>query len=182
MNPKHQFGVLTATDVTLWAQECTSDADQVIQSIGRLDFENSQHAKWDLSTLFSAIHDQYPDPATADYFLRVIIIYCRSNTLPSGPDDSQLAIFHANPHCFLDGVYVHDKASVTNEVQSIYDALSYLGNEEDRFYELTREFRRFSTAMTKLLAHPAQRMVETPGSYLLQQDLGPRRGLDDILV
>ncbi|KAJ3165414.1 Component of the BRCA1-A complex [Geranomyces variabilis] len=182
MNPKHQFGVLTATDLTLWAQECTSDADLVIQNISRLQFENAQHAMWDLSTLFSALHDQHPDPATADYVLRVIIIYCRSNTHPSGPDDAQLAIFRANPNCFLDGIYIHDKANVTNQVQAIYDSLSLLGNEEDRFYELTREYRRFSIAMTKLLAHPIQRMAEAPGSYLLQQDPGPRHGTDDGLL
>ncbi|KAI8916639.1 hypothetical protein DFJ77DRAFT_347186 [Powellomyces hirtus] len=100
-NPKHEFGLCTVTDLTLWSQECTSDVERLNNSIDLLEYENRQIPMWDMSTLFSAIHDLQPD-AKSMHTLRVILIYCRSNVIPMSPDPEQLAAFQRNPHCFLD--------------------------------------------------------------------------------
>ncbi|KAJ3011978.1 Component of the BRCA1-A complex [Thoreauomyces humboldtii] len=117
LNSKHEFGICTITDMTLWHQDCTSHTETLMAAIDDLRFEDQRFPMWDVSTVFSAISDKYPTP-TSSHTLRVIIIYCRSDVVPSGlSEDHAIATFRDNPDCYLDGIYLHSRPSTENSVQ-----------------------------------------------------------------
>ncbi|TPX67112.1 hypothetical protein SpCBS45565_g04035 [Spizellomyces sp. 'palustris'] len=165
LNPAHQFGICTADAITLWLAQITSDENAIFKAIEQIQSED-QRTEWNMQTLFEALAEHIPNNES-DYVLRVILIYCRSNVPPPPTGEYKHLLDH--PRFFFDCVYLHDKASAENNVQGIYDALIQLEDDgKNRLFEVTRERRRFTIAMTKLLAHPQQRYPGDDSSWLLQ--------------
>ncbi|KAI9095218.1 hypothetical protein DFS34DRAFT_189628 [Phlyctochytrium arcticum] len=159
INPKHQFGLCVAAGCTIWEKYLTSDVSTIVTAVDKIESEHYRGG-WDMSTLFDAIQDGLPPLSGAAHSLRVIILYCRSNSMPEVSSEEEFSKYASNPLLFIDVVYLHDKADDSNEVQSIFDRFTALLGDSNRTFELSRQSERFDIAMTKLLAHPTQRPVE----------------------
>ncbi|KAG0274901.1 RNA polymerase II transcription factor B subunit 4 [Linnemannia exigua] len=153
-NAEHEFAVIILGEKAVWHVDFTTDIVLL------------EHAVDELYTMgkFSSFDMSEQDGPT----VRAIMIYTRSDVLPTLPDKEFLDNLHATGRFYFDCVYIHNKASeVAGDVkpQQIYDRLTEMesANSPGYFYELTRVLKKFSGAMGELLANPAIRAIQEGG-------------------
>jgi len=96
---------------------------------------------------------------TCEYVYRVILVYCRSATLPTGfPSNLSMKILES-PIFFFDALYLHSKPSKDNRPQEVYDFITEIEGKEHNsyFFENSTSIRKFHLHVAQLLAHPLQR-------------------------
>ncbi|KAI1299517.1 hypothetical protein EDD11_006460 [Mortierella claussenii] len=97
--------------------------------------------------------------------IRLIMVYTRSDVLPTIPDLEVVEPLYASGRFFYDCIYMHQKASeVTGPVkpQHVYDRLTEMEDARSPgyYYELTRVLKKYCAAMAELLAHPSVRPIQ----------------------
>lgn len=135
---------------------------------------------WDSSSLISLLKEVSSDASGMDETVvtRCILIFARNHYIPlispqevwpihvtnpfNRPTSSlpiKISDFSvSNPNCIIDILYLHEKASESNHVQEIYEALGLLENDQvSRSYEVTKSHKRLLMATTELLANPSFR-------------------------
>ncbi|KAF9171085.1 hypothetical protein BGX20_008127 [Mortierella sp. AD010] len=112
--------------------------------------------------------------------IRLIMIYTRSDVLPSVPDPEVLDVLAASGRFSYDCVYIHHKGGEVSgpiKPQHVYDRLTEM--EDIRapgyYYELTRVLKKYSSAMGELLAHPSVRAIQDEMSYKMKPPPSVRR-------
>ncbi len=91
-----------------------------------------------------------------DETIRVILIYCRSDCVPDCTADEMALFYSRNPNCVIDVcklerlivVYLHDKPSEENKVQTIYETLEILETNKSRSYEMVKSQKRYLWSLT----------------------------------
>ncbi|KAI8928047.1 hypothetical protein BC831DRAFT_450203 [Entophlyctis helioformis] len=158
LNKAHEFGVCLLTDTTAWHHRLSPSTDAALAAIDRIAFHDTSYAAWDAHSLINLILPELP-PSDASYTLRVILIYARSQTIPDFADAAAASAFFArNERVVFDTVYLHDPASASNNVQSIFEVIgSFEAANRSRTVELSRQLSRYLLGMTELLASADQR-------------------------
>ncbi|KAF9398402.1 hypothetical protein BGZ94_006016, partial [Podila epigama] len=117
------------------------------------------------TSIFEAIQ-AHEDFKEKNMSVRVIMIYSRSDVLPTVPDPMVLKDLrsHENPF-FFDCIYLHKKHNeVPGEIkpQHIYDRLTEIEDIDSIGYcfELCKMVRKYCQAMAELLAHPKVRLLQ----------------------
>ncbi|TPX37464.1 hypothetical protein SmJEL517_g00763 [Synchytrium microbalum] len=158
----HEYGLVELGNEANWHTPFTSDPESIIGGVDSLQRQddpfNSLNSDSILETLLQA---QPENPKTPEsHSLRAIIIYGRSNVLPTVPSPELLDKVRANPAITIDCVYLHGLARDYGEmVQEIYERLTEFELREDMYsFELSQRAPRYGIAMTQLVSHPAQRV------------------------
>ncbi|KAF8928176.1 Component of the BRCA1-A complex [Dissophora ornata] len=153
-NPNHEFALMILGEKAVWHMDFTSDTVLLSHAIGELftmgtftAFENADIEEDDGSVV------------------RALMIYTRSDVLPTEPDPDVLDALYASRRFFYDCIYIHHKASEVSgpvKPQHVYDRLTEMEDVHSPgyYYELTRVLKKFSTAMGELLAHPRVRSIQ----------------------
>ncbi|XP_002961178.2 uncharacterized protein LOC9632536 [Selaginella moellendorffii] len=159
MSADHAFSIATIGQGASWhSHQYLRDFDAISTSIRSLGSQGS-YTKCDLSSLFQLILPDARASKKRSRAFRVILVYCRSNTVPKFnihiPDPS-LVVF--------DALYLHDKPNPSNCPQQVYDALVEIlerVHAHSYIFEsgggLTRVLFRH---ICQLLAHPQQRCLQ----------------------
>ncbi|TPX49934.1 hypothetical protein SeMB42_g01480 [Synchytrium endobioticum] len=165
----HEYGIVELGSCANWHTPFTNDICSIISALDSLqchedDFE-SMEADSILETILQAQPD-IPNPPTAPS-LRAIIIYGRSDVVPSQPDPEQLANLRANPCIFIDAIYLHGSVRTYGPViQQIFDRISEFELREDMYmFELSQRSATYGISMARLLAHPLQRVKKQADAF-----------------
>jgi hypothetical protein len=125
--------------------------------------ESRRDDEWNVGTLLESVHECLS--IESDQWLRIVMIYGRSNCIPECSQQEMQEFYQRFPHCCFDIVYLHDKPSEENKVQEIFDTLGYMESETSRSFEITRNYKRYLLAMTELLGNPSHRSVKPKCHY-----------------
>ncbi|KAF8945839.1 RNA polymerase II transcription factor B subunit 4 [Haplosporangium gracile] len=161
-NPNHEFAVIILGEKAVWHVDFTTDTVLLEHAVDEL-YTMGKFPSFDSTSLFELILQKVDISADDCPTVRAIMIYTRSDVLPTLPDKQFLEALYVTRKVFFDCVYIHNKASeVTGDVtpQGIYDRLTEMEDTRSPgyFYELTRVLKKFSSAMGELLANPVIRM------------------------
>ncbi|KAI9331358.1 hypothetical protein BDR26DRAFT_1010995 [Obelidium mucronatum] len=165
-----QFG--QARDSPSWICPFTSDTDRVISSTRSL-IQTETDDQWNADLMFNELIGQTPDVENPSFVLRVILLYFRST--PITFSESKVLEFTKHPACFIDTIYLHDKASEHKDrVQRVFEQLDELNGSRKNYYLLeTHNYKKFVSFFPRFLAHPDQRIVD--GGFTLD---APEEGVD----
>ncbi|KAG0034044.1 Component of the BRCA1-A complex [Podila clonocystis] len=147
-NAGHEFAMIILGEKAVWHMDFTDDVALF------------SHA---LDGLYSM--GKYNAFADKNVLVRAILIYTRSDILPTLPDPEVLEDLRKDNRFYFDCVYIHNKsADVVGNVkpQHVYDRLTEIEDARSvgYFFELTRLYRKYSSAMAELLANPAFRPIQ----------------------
>jgi hypothetical protein len=135
LNQNNKIAIIVIPRNKIITQPC-ANLQILLDKIDQLRHTETD-SNWDVSNFIAKVHDQCS---------RVIIIYCQTFLVPDFPNDFK-------PPFSFDSIYVHDKQSLDNFVQVIYDTLSNVGS----CFELEKSTIRLSYAFTILLGNPVIR-------------------------
>jgi len=163
MNPEHEFGICILTERTIWYQDPTNDVEVFIKKLNSLQSQG-EFLNFDVGSLFETVNSKFPDilsgqSTSAEHVYRLILIYARSATMPSGFPSSLSSKLLDSTKLYLDALYLHSKPSRENRPQEIYDFLTEIEGKDHTsyFFENSTSIRKFHLHMSHLLAHPYQR-------------------------
>jgi len=164
MNPEHEFAICVLTNVAIWYQDLTTDVELFSKKLNNLQAQGD-YPSFDISTLFDLINAKFSDVlsgktrATCDHVYRVIFIYCRSATLPSGFPSALCMKILDSPTFFFDALYLHSKPAKDNRPQEVYDFITDIEGKDHicYYFENSTSIRKFHLHVAHLLAHPLQR-------------------------
>ncbi|KAJ3294475.1 hypothetical protein HDU79_010881 [Rhizoclosmatium sp. JEL0117] len=158
---KHQFALMTFVHETVWNCPITPEPELVAKSLDQIN-STEEMVSWDADSLFDTLIEKAPDAENPEYVLRVILLYFRST--PPTFTAEKATEFCKRKACFIDTLYVHDKASDYKElVQSVYDRLHELSEssvEGSCYIQETSFYKKYVSLFARLLAHPLQRKVD----------------------
>ncbi|KAF9906599.1 Component of the BRCA1-A complex [Linnemannia zychae] len=160
-NPDHEFAVIILGEKAVWHVDFTTDIVLLEHAVDEL-YTMGNFPSFNTASLFELIMEKVDMSEDVGPTVRAIMIYTRSDVLPSMPNQEVLDALHASGRFYFDCIYIHNKASeVVGNIkpQQIYDRLTEMESARSPgfFYELTRVLKKFSGAMGELLAHPAIR-------------------------
>ncbi|KAF9351818.1 hypothetical protein BGX26_010231 [Mortierella sp. AD094] len=178
-NPNHEFAIMILGAMAVWHMDFTSDTVLLSHAIDEL-YTMGKFKEFDSTTLFREILEHSNLDQDDGSTIRLIMIYTRSDVLPSIPDPEVLDVLAASGRFSYDCVYIHQKAGEVSgpvKPQHVYDRLTEM--EDIRtpgyYYELTRILKKYSSAMGELLAHPSVRAVQDVMSYKMKPPPSVRR-------
>ncbi|KAK3826705.1 MAG: hypothetical protein J3R72DRAFT_457574 [Linnemannia gamsii] len=184
-NAEHEFAVIILGEKAVWHVDFTTDIVLLEHAVDEL-YTMGKFPSFDTASLFELIMEKIDMSEQDGPTVRAIMIYTRSDVLPTLPDKEFLDILHASGRFYFDCVYIHNKASeVAGNVkpQQIYDRLTEMesASSPGYFYELTRVLKKFSGAMGELLANPAIRAIQEDGfpKMLPPPSLRPKQEMVD---
>jgi len=179
MNPEHEFGICVLTSTATWYQDLTTDIEALTKKISHLQ-PQGDFPTFDISSLFELLNTKFPDivlsshtRTTCEHVYRVIFIYCRSATLPTGfPSNISLKILDC-PLFFFDALYLHSKPSKDNKPQDVYDFITEIEGKDHHayYFENSTSIRKFHLHAAHLLAHPLQRPEQSAFKTVLINEL-----------
>ncbi|KAF9133937.1 Component of the BRCA1-A complex [Mortierella sp. 14UC] len=166
-NPDHEFAVIILGEKAVWHVDFTTDIVLLEHAVDEL-YTMGKFPSFNTASLFELIMEKVDLNEDDGPTVRAIMIYTRSDVLPTLPDKEVLDTLHAAGRFYFDCIYIHNKASeVAGNIkpQQIYDRLTEMESSRSPgyFYELTRVLKKFSGAMGELLANPAIRAVQEDG-------------------
>ena len=134
--PSQSFGILILKNEALWSLPFTEEQDLILHTIDLIE-ASITNTEFNFPSLFQAIQDcdQSFEP------IRVVLIYSRSDKIPN-LSDVDLSGFYAKNNVTIDVLYLHEKASVDNQVQAIYEALGTIETEKSRSYEMVKSLKK----------------------------------------
>ncbi|KAG0042789.1 hypothetical protein BGZ83_012180, partial [Gryganskiella cystojenkinii] len=140
----------------------TSDKVLLSHAIDEL-YSMGEYNSFDYTSIMRELLDHVDlDEEPEDTIVRVIMIYTRSNVVPSKPEPELHNALYMSGKFFFDCVYIHNKAGeVPGKIkpQHVYDRLTEFEDARNPsyYYELTRVLKKYQTAMSELLIHPLLR-------------------------
>lgn len=159
INPDHRFAFTALANSTYWLRkEFSSEIESASGALRDVSVDSSSSLP-DLTQLFRMANHEAKKSHAQNRTFRVILIYCRSSTLPQVHLPATLRLFT------LDVVYLHDKPGPENCPQRVFDTLvdtlekisEYEGFVFESGQGLTRSLFRH---MCVLLCHPQQRCLQ----------------------
>ncbi|KAF9365756.1 Component of the BRCA1-A complex [Mortierella sp. NVP85] len=171
-NTAHEFAIMILGEMAVWHMDFTTDTVLLSHAIDEL-YTMGKFPAFDSTSMFKEIliHSDLDDDD--DSTIRAIMIYTRSDVLPSLPDREILDTLHLSGRFFYDCIYIHQKASeVAGPIkpQMVYDRLTEMEDQDmpGYYYELTKMLKKFCSAMGELLAHPRVRPLQDELSSKMQ--------------
>eukprot|EP00850_Spirogloea_muscicola_P025677 SM003899S14267 [mRNA] locus=s3899:20:1296:+ [translate_table: standard] len=171
-DPRHRFAVATLGDGPAWRlRHFTGDVDAVSSALRSLS-SGGMFLTCDLAALFRMVGKEARRTTASGRVLRLVIIYCRSNVVPSfsstpppaSPHGGKGVLAAPPPRAFtVDAVYLHNRpVAGTNCPQAVYDAiistLEAVSEHESYIFESASNLARsLFQAACLLLMHPMQR-------------------------
>ncbi|KAG0300215.1 hypothetical protein BGZ98_009356 [Dissophora globulifera] len=157
----------------------TSDTVLLSHAIDEL-YTMGKFSAFDTTSLFKEILDQSNIDEDDGSVVRAIMVYARSDVLPSEPDLEVTDALYSSRRFYYDCIYIHNKVTEVSgpiKPQHVYDRLTEMEDARSPgyYYELTRVLKKFSTAMGELLAHPAVRPIQDEVSSILAAPPSVRR-------
>ncbi|XP_051137645.1 uncharacterized protein LOC127255914 [Andrographis paniculata] len=159
INPDHRFAFTALAKSTYWLKkEFSSEVDSALAALRDISVDSSSTSA-DLTHLFKLANHEAKKSRSQNRIFRVILLYCRSSTIPQYQIPSATKLFT------MDVMYLHDKPGPDNCPQKVYDsmvdALERVSEFEGYIFEsgqgLTRSLFRH---MCVLLSHPQQRCLQ----------------------
>ncbi|GJJ75548.1 BRISC and BRCA1-A complex member 1 [Entomortierella parvispora] len=163
-NPKHEFAMMVLGTKALWHMDFTSESDLISHVIDEL-YTMGKFDSFDYTSILRELVEHVDLDEDDDSIIRVIMIYTRSNVLPTSPDNELREAFYASRKFRFDCIYIHNRPSEVEgpiTPQHIYDRLIEFEDvrHPSYFYEMTRALKKFATAMSELLMHPDIRPLQ----------------------
>ncbi|KAG0262754.1 Component of the BRCA1-A complex [Mortierella polycephala] len=160
-NKDHEFAIVVLGEKAVWHMDFTSDTMLLTHAIDEL-YTMGRFRSFDTTSLFRAILQNVDLDEDDGSVIRAIMVYTRSDVLPTQPEDEILEVLHSSGRFYFDCVYIHNKNSEVQgsiKPQDIYDRLTDLESVQypGYFYELARLMKKFTTSMSELLASPTIR-------------------------
>jgi hypothetical protein len=185
MSSRHEYALCALKTTTIWCQDFTSNIDQFLGALMKLDYQQKFEA-FDFASLFETIMIKCPEifeekcmqPQSSQssvhilppFVYRVILFYARSDVIPAiGSAKESCLKLLKSPYFFFDVLYLHAKPSKETHPQAIFDFLSEfqstghsLNNirKSSFMFNDTANLKRFYLHVGQLLAHPLQRPAE----------------------
>ncbi|KAF9581794.1 39S ribosomal protein L43, mitochondrial [Lunasporangiospora selenospora] len=159
-NAGHEYALMILGQVAVWHMDFTHDTVLLSHAIDEL-YTMGKFSSYS-TTIFKEILSHSDMDADDGTITRLILLYTRSDVVPSIPDHEFTDALYASRRFYFDCVYIHNK---NNEVQGtikpqhVYDRLTEMEdpNGHGYFFEMTRALRKFVIAMAELLASPSMR-------------------------
>ncbi|KAF9091956.1 Component of the BRCA1-A complex [Mortierella sp. AM989] len=182
-NPSHEFAIMILGEMAVWHMDFTTDTVLLSHAIDEL-YTMGKFKAFDSTTLFKEVLEHADLDQDDGSTIRLIMVYTRSDVLPTIPDPEIIDVLAASGRFSYDCVYIHLKGGeVSGSVkpQHVYDRLTEM--EDVRmpgyYYELTRILKKYSSAMGELLAHPSVRNTQDMMNYRMKPPPSVRR-MDEI--
>lgn len=173
MNKDHKYSLLAFqnSDVTWLQEEFTSD-HKLIKNCFSLEEEDLKcSGKVELDGVVCELYDKLSTlNETGRHCYRVILLVGESNSeISLSPKALKiLRSMQEVKYFFFDLLYLHKLPSADNDVQTIFQFLQSLVNEEKGYLlETTENATGIFQQMSKLLAHPFQRCLQSHANYSL---------------
>ncbi|KAI7823827.1 hypothetical protein BC939DRAFT_450923 [Gamsiella multidivaricata] len=163
-NSGHEFAVMILGERAVWHMDFTSDTMLLSHVIDEL-YTMGKFTAFNSTSLFKEILEHANLDEDDGSIIRAIMIYTRSDVLPSMPDREVLDVLYSSRRFYYDCIYIHLKAAEVPgpiKPQHVYDRLTEMEDQRSPgyYYELTRLLKKFATAMGELLAHPRVRPIQ----------------------
>lgn len=164
INPDHRFSFCSlATTLTWVRRKFSNQPASALSEVQALTAADTSCGKADLTVLFKMAAYEARKSQQQGRIFRVVLIYCRSSTVPHYEWSTSTKNFT------LDVIYLHDKPSTDNCPQRVYDCLvdasEHVSECEGYLLESAQGLTRVLIChLCTLLCHPEQRC--------LQDDLG----------
>ncbi|KAG0233134.1 hypothetical protein BGW42_007722, partial [Actinomortierella wolfii] len=203
-NKQHEFALMILGQNAVWHIDFTREVGVFKYAVDEL-FAMGSYSSFDPTSLFEEVLKRGMLNVDDGYITRVILIYTRSNVIPSQPRQEVLLLFfiariapkkvrevmtelHASGKFHFDCIYIHNRSSeVKGDIkpQMVYDRLTELEDQQvpGYFFEMTRLFRKYTTAMTQLLANPTQRIFQETSAdfdYMLPKPPSVRKQEEEL--
>lgn len=145
----------------------SSNIEQFLSSLAGLkNVPVGKLSEYDITPMFNIVNnviDMPQEPKTTvippNYIVRLILIYGNSFSEPNVNIASEFyKKFIFSPFCFLDIFYLHDKLS--DNVEQIFKYFVKITSEKSYLLENARNVTTLFNKMSKLLAHPCQRVSQ----------------------
>ncbi|KAI9239928.1 MAG: aspartic peptidase domain-containing protein [Podila humilis] len=171
-NAGHEFAMIILGEKA--HMDFTDDVALMSHALDGL-YSMGKYNSFDTTSLFHEIQSHAGLAADKNVLIRAILIYTRSDILPTLPDPEVLEDLRKENRFYFDCIYIHNKSSdVVGNVkpqQHVYDRLTEF--EDSRsvgyFFELTRLYRKYSGAMAELLANPTFRPIQDEHDFRIPQ-------------
>ncbi|KAG0356539.1 hypothetical protein BG005_004537 [Podila minutissima] len=169
----HEFAMIILGEKAVWHMDFTDDVSLFSHALDGL-YSMGKYSAFDTTSLFREIQSHADLATDKNVLVRAILIYTRSDILPTLPDPEVLEDLRKDNRFYFDCIYIHNKSSdVVGNIkpQHVYDRLTEF--EDARtvgyFFELTRLYRKYSSAMAELLANPAFRPIQDEHDFRIPQ-------------
>lgn len=149
----------------------TRDIEQIFEVISKMQFVTSKQDAdhTDLTSIFNFVReDALPSKIEAaniippEFIVRLILVYNSSFLLPKINEGNEIyKTLISSPYFILDILYLHNKPSDENKVQSIINELASFTKVTSYLLESSRDVTKVFNCMAKLLAHPLQRSEQS---------------------
>jgi hypothetical protein len=178
LNIKHQYAlVVLHENHATWLHDFTNDPKDITSILANLT-ESEQPDMFDLSVLFDSMvehillpHVDDPSKIAPSYDVRVILLYARSNCIPTfSCEKASYELLKSSPYFFLDLLYIHEPVTDENKetCEQIFHSLcTQICSETSYVFNVARNPTKLHDCMSKLLAHSLQRPVQEEADYKL---------------
>lgn len=170
INPKHEYAlmILTADSAKLIC-DFTNDGKKLLNTLKEISETILSDAVeyFDLDTCFQIISEfSIVSGIYPTHVNRVILIYTRSNCIPTLYTRNNFEMFMKRKYYFFDSLFVHEPPSDDNRSECVYAKLNQLHIKNNSWiFEVGRNAAQLHTQMAKLLAHPLQRPKQDSAEY-----------------
>uniref|UniRef100_A0A1B6MSZ8 BRISC and BRCA1-A complex member 1 n=1 Tax=Graphocephala atropunctata TaxID=36148 RepID=A0A1B6MSZ8_9HEMI len=167
-----EFAIATVEEGRFeWLSNLTSDSQSLMNILSKLgcdEKEAKENAELDITPVFSnVLNIKTPPDQTKvrimppNFVIRVVLVYSNSYVEPKvNFTDTSYIKFITSPSCVLDVLYLHERQSDFNNVESIFKSLGKIVSPSSYIFESSRNVMKISHTMAKLLAHPYQRVSQ----------------------
>ncbi|XP_039253199.2 BRISC and BRCA1-A complex member 1-like [Styela clava] len=194
LNKKHQFSLVMLNEDTQLITDFSSDYEALLYMLNDIGeslvqdktmSQQNNETLFDLSNMFNVIKQHAGLPrmnmkqaakVPPPYVIRVVFIYGRSNSRPKFLDGSKnFTLLNNSPFFFIDCVYIHQKSTDSNNIESIFSDICALDKRgTSHVYEVCTDSNMacLYNVFAKLLAHPLQRpkQMEDSINYNLEAE------------
>jgi hypothetical protein len=178
MDARHEFALVAVCgDCPVWLCDFTRDASAFSDKVAALQADHqASNAQFDLTSVLQLVHTNGVASAlepeikehlghSPSFVLRLVLVYGQSATVPLLDSNCPIvADLMAARHFFLDAVFVHDKPTLDNCPQEIFDFLTSelqtVNHSLSLFVETSVE-RKIGQLVMSLISHPLLRLSQS---------------------
>ncbi|KAL0080392.1 hypothetical protein J3Q64DRAFT_1247233 [Phycomyces blakesleeanus] len=155
---KDKFSIITMKDKAEMNMFFEDDQLLISEAIERLEATH-YYDKFDTESLFNLI-ERNVDLSDKSLFTQVIVLYGRSETIPSLVEEDTYNRVRCSPNLTMDFVYIHQSPKHIPRCQQVFNFWCSLDSTKVKgwYYEFGHLGKSsFTRAMVQLIAHPLQR-------------------------
>lgn len=172
LNRDNEFAIVVKSrDEIKCVKWFTSDIEQIFEVISKMEYvtrkQDADHIE--LTDIFNIIKEDVLPPKVEassilppEFTVRLILVYNSSYILPKINENNEVyKTLMSSPYFIFDILYLHNKQSDENRVQSIFNELATFIKVTSYLLESSRTVTKVFNCMAKLLAHPLQRAEQS---------------------